>query len=185
MGIGAPTGDRTGRRIAPRLVLPDGRAGLQGVDGVASRLERFGPVRRTDDDDDRAVSQLELTETVQESDATGVRPPHAYLVGDLMERCDDLFLVRLVHEVLHIGAHLPTVVDGMVAHRAAEQHDGSATGQHGPLVRHCDGKLALADRRPHVASVRRLDGSRHLSSVAGGTPRSPGAMPAGCSISLP
>ena len=80
----------------------------------------------------------------------------AGLGGDRREPGDDRLLVGLVGQVLDAVATV-----GMVADRAAEQHDGAAVGPHRPLVRP---RRPAARRRSAPASRRRCrEGARAAS----------------------
>ncbi len=84
--------------------------------------------RPEDGDAGRVLAEPEPTHSVQQRHAAGVRPPATQLVDDALERGVDLLGVGLVLEVLDAFAHHAPVVDGVVAHGAAEQHDRPAAG---------------------------------------------------------
>src|SRR5687768_16580184 len=55
-----------GAAVGPVLFLPDRHDFLEAVDGVAARLERFGPVRTADGDRHAHLSDLQMTEPMDQ-----------------------------------------------------------------------------------------------------------------------
>ena len=64
-----------------------------------------------------------------------------------------------MHTVVADSANLRDrfgLVGSMIAHRATEQHDGTALWLHAPLVRRADGQHLVGETQPRVACCRRL-----------------------------
>lgn len=94
---------------------------------------------------------------MQQCHTAGVGPSTTQLGTDLAETRDRLFLVGLVGEVLDTGSTL-----GMVANRAAEEHDGSALRLDRPVVGGADGKFGVGEGEPVVT----FEGLIHVRIVA-------------------
>ena len=107
------------------------------------------------------------TEPVQQCDAAGVGPAHAELVDDPTEHGDALVLVGLVVEVDDVGAQHAVVVDGVIAHGAAEQHHGAARRTHRPVVRLGDRQPIGGEADPGVAAVGGLHEAHRSRSTLG------------------
>lgn len=129
MRVGTPIGT-----IGPHFVLPNRSAGLQRINRKTSRRKSLWAVRRADSGKHRALHQRQPTSAVQQRYATGLRPALTQLGHNCLERWDDLLVVGLVDEVTDTVAKLTLLVDRMVAHRATEEHNRSATWLQAPLV---------------------------------------------------
>jgi hypothetical protein len=88
---------------------------------------------------------------MEQDDATNLGPPRAGLGGKRLEPGNNLLLVGLVGEVLHVVAAV-----GVIPNGATEQHDCTAAGTHGPVVGIADGEHRVGETEPVVAIGRNL-----------------------------
>ena len=171
-GLGA---ERPVSAALPVLELPDRHGLLQRVDAKASRLEGLWPVRRRHDDDDRRLAEIERADAVEQDDATGGWPADADLCGDGREARDDLLVVGLIRELVHVVAHRALLIGAVVAHGAGEHHDPAAARPHCPLVGCADRQSERGEAEPVVALGRRtqLSNLGHETIVPAGAAATP------------
>ena len=85
---------------------------------------------------------------MQQRNPTGLGPTLAQLGNDGFERRHNLLVIRLVREMADALAHLPCLVDGVIANGAAEQHNRTAVRLQAPLVHSTDGQDLVGEAQP-------------------------------------